>query len=86
MESKLAACVSILPGIESIYTWEEKLKTESEVQLLIKATQETFPVLEKVLSERHPYDTPEIIALTPSAASEAYGNWVTEQCHLPQAD
>ena len=86
VEGRLAACVTILPAAESIYLWEGKLKVETEVQLLIKATSDTFPLLEKVLTDQHPYDNPEILALPVTAAAAPFAQWISDQCQLPQPE
>lgn len=79
---RLAACAQVLPGLTSIYTWEDKLRQEPEVLLLLKTTEETWPALRDRLAELHPYDTPEIIALTIDHASFDYVTWVRENCEF----
>ena len=78
VESKLAACVSLLP-INSIYTWQEKLHTEEEWQLLIKTDLAKFETLEAKIRELHSYQVPEIIALPLIAGSAPYLAWISEQ-------
>lgn len=75
VEARVAACVSILPGLVSHYRWEGLVRHESEVQLLIKTTAATLPLLEEALSRLHPYEVPEFLIL-PAGASAAYGTWV----------
>jgi len=58
-----AACVNIIPAIESIYRWEGKIETSQEVLLLIKTTPGRFPDLRDQIVALHSYDTPEVIAL-----------------------
>jgi periplasmic divalent cation tolerance protein len=72
----LAACVNILPGVESIYRWQGKMETGQEVLAVIKTTAERYPQLEKRLTELHPYDVPEIVAIPASDATESYLSWV----------
>ncbi|MEW6981098.1 divalent-cation tolerance protein CutA [Colwelliaceae bacterium 6471] len=76
--NKLAACVNILPGIESIYCWQEKVESSNEVQLLIKTQAEKFQQLAKAINKLHPYDVPEIIALNIQQGDKHYLNWITE--------
>lgn len=79
VEQRLAACVSILPGVESVYRWQEKIESASEALLLIKTTLEGFPALREKILELHSYDTPEIIALPVVAGFEKYLRWMGEQ-------
>ena len=76
--AKLAACVNIIPGIESIYIWEEKLETNKEQLLIIKTTQAAYIKVEELIKENHPYTCPEIIALPIESGSKEYLNWVTQ--------
>ncbi|MFW6358906.1 MAG: divalent-cation tolerance protein CutA, partial [Chroococcales cyanobacterium] len=62
VEEKLAACVSLIP-VASIYTWQDKVHSESEWQLMIKTDLAIFSTLEAKIREYHSYDVPEIIAL-----------------------
>lgn len=81
----LAACVNILPGVESIYRWQGKLETGAEVLAVIKTTAERYASLEARLRELHPYEVPEVVALPVSAVAENYLRWVSEAC-APVAD
>ena len=76
VNAKLAACVSLVPGIESIYHWQGKVETSQEVLALFKTTTSCYPELEQCLIELHPYDVPEILAVSPNAVSPAYAQWV----------
>jgi periplasmic divalent cation tolerance protein len=73
----LAACVNLLPGVRSIYSWQGKLQHDAEVMLLIKSTASGFADLAARLRELHPYDLPEIIAISISHGLTDYLNWVT---------
>ena len=77
VESELAACIQILPRMLSIYRWQGNIEQASEILLLIKTTLASFPRLEIVIKENHPYDVPEIIALPVEAGSSEYLNWLT---------
>ncbi|MFN8388952.1 MAG: divalent-cation tolerance protein CutA [Bdellovibrionota bacterium] len=79
VDGRFAACVSILPGIRSVYRWEDRIEHADEIQLLIKTTRAHYPKLEAAITARHPYDTPEIVALPTAAALERYARWVAEQ-------
>lgn len=76
VEAQLAACVNLVPAVESIYRWQGKLETATETLAIFKTTAAAFPAFEKILTELHPYDVPEIVALEPAAVSEAYRAWV----------
>ncbi|SFN92933.1 divalent cation tolerance protein [Formivibrio citricus] len=83
IEARLAACVNRLAAVQSVYRWEGKIETASEVPLLIKTTQERYPALEAWLAAEHPYDVPEIIALPLAATLPAYLDWVVQET-LPE--
>jgi periplasmic divalent cation tolerance protein len=82
LESKTAACVNILPKIESHYWWNGKLEETNEVLLIIKTTASKIVPLEKLIIDNHPYDTPEFITLPISSGNERYLNWLRD-CLLP---
>ena len=79
VEARLAACVSMVPGIESVYRWEGKIENASEVLLLAKIRAESFDALEKLVLESHPYEVPEILALPADKVFERYLNWVRSE-------
>lgn len=78
VKSRLAACVQMLSGIESIYWWEDTIERSSEILLLAKTTQDKFEELEAMVRSLHSYDTPEIIALPVTAGSAPYLAWLTK--------
>ena len=75
---KLAACVQILPGMQSIYVWQGEVQREGEVLLLAKATRANFDELEREVRAIHSYETPEIVAVPMVAASPSYLRWLKE--------
>lgn len=76
VETQLAACVNLVPAVESIYRWQGKVETAAEVLAVFKTTAAAFPDFKKALTELHPYEVPEIIALQPAAVAENYTAWV----------
>lgn len=74
----LAACVQLLPEMESVYRWEGKIEREPEILLLIKTTRARFDELEREVRALHSYETPEIVALPIVAGSEPYLRWLRE--------
>lgn len=79
VERQLAACVNVIPAIESIYRWEGKLERSQEVLAVMKTTAARWPELEAALRELHPYAVPEIVALPADQVSAAYLQWVAQQ-------
>lgn len=75
---RLAACVNIVPRIESIYRWKGRVERAREVLLAIKTTRRRYPALERRVRELHSYDLPEIVALPLHAGSASYLRWVAE--------
>lgn len=76
VEAQLAACVNLLPTAESIYRWQGKVETAAETLAVFKTTAAAFPAFGKMLAELHPYEVPEIIALSPEKIAEPYRAWV----------
>jgi periplasmic divalent cation tolerance protein len=74
----LAACVQILPEMESVYRWEGKIERQSEILLLAKTTAGKFADLEREVRALHSYDTPEIIAVPILAGSTPYLEWLNK--------
>jgi periplasmic divalent cation tolerance protein len=74
--ARLAACVQILPEIQSIYRWQGEIARESELLLLGKTTRANFAELDRAVREIHSYETPEIVALEVIAASGPYLKWL----------
>ena len=79
LEVGVAACVSILPGMTSVYRWQGKTEESNEVLLMIKTTQEAYPRLESSLKGCHPYELPEILAVRAETGLPGYLEWVEEE-------
>ena len=73
---RLAACVNVVPGLLSVYRWEGEVQSEPEVLLLIKTTRDHYAALEAALRAAHPYELPEIIAVSIAAGSPPYLQWL----------
>jgi periplasmic divalent cation tolerance protein len=82
--ARLAACVQILPEIESVYHWKGNVERAAEILLLAKTTEANFAALEAAVRSLHSYETPEIIALPIVAASAPYLEWLTANV-IPQS-
>ena len=80
VNQKLAACVQILPEMQSIYVWKGEVQRDREVLFLAKTTRANFAELERQVRAMHSYETAEIIALPVVAGSEPYLKWLTTSC------
>ena len=76
VEERLAACVNVLPEMESFFRWHGAVERDRERQLLIKTRATLVPELQRRLLEMHPYDLPEFLVLSVTGGSEAYLKWV----------
>ena len=63
LQKRTAACVNLVPGIESHYWWRKRITSDSEVLLILKTTTAKLAALEKLILASHPYDTPELLVL-----------------------
>lgn len=79
VEERLAACVNILPRVQSIYRWKGTVESMTEIPLLIKSTTANYPALENAIRDRHPHEVPEIIALPVERGLPAYLDWVATE-------
>lgn len=76
---RLAACVNLLPGVQSTYRWEGKVETNDEILLLVKTTRIRLDALIQRVQELHPYDLPEVLALPVTGGLEEYLKWVGDE-------
>ena len=83
VEERLAACVSLVAGVTSIYRWQGSLHREPECLLIIKTTSARFEALRGRVRTLHPYQLPEIIALPVSHGDADYLQWLNESTRLP---
>ena len=82
--ARLAACVQVLPEMESIYRWKGNIERQSETLLIAKTLREKFADLEREVRALHSYDTPEIIAVPILSGSPPYLSWLTDSLDIPQ--
>ncbi len=78
LKAKLAACVNLVPKMESHYWWEEKLEKANEVLMLIKTPTKHLGELEEKILKNHPYKTPEFIVLSISSGNKRYLAWIND--------
>jgi periplasmic divalent cation tolerance protein len=78
VERQLAACVNIVPQIESVYAWQGKVESTREWLLLIKTTAEKFAAVRDAIHELHSYDLPECIAIAVDDGSSEYLQWIAD--------
>ena len=81
--ARLAACVQILPEIESVYRWEGKIERQPEVLLIAKSTKDKFAELEREVRAIHSYQTPEIVAVKMAEVSAPYLDWLRDSVSAP---
>jgi periplasmic divalent cation tolerance protein len=80
IENNVAACVNIVPNMTSIYRWQGEIERAEECLLLIKARQDSYPQLESLIKQHHPYQLPEIIAVAIERGLPDYLHWI-DSCH-----
>jgi periplasmic divalent cation tolerance protein len=78
VDRRLAACVNIVPQVESIYRWQSKVESAREWLLVIKTTAEKFPAVRDAIRELHSYDLPECVAVEVADGSPAYLQWIAD--------
>jgi periplasmic divalent cation tolerance protein len=73
---RLAACVNLVPGLRSIYSWKGEIQDDGEVLLVMKTRESLFGELRERITSLHPYDVPEIVALPAADCHGPYLDWV----------
>jgi periplasmic divalent cation tolerance protein len=78
VEAGLAACVNVVPAVTSIYRWKGKVEREEERLLVIKTRAERFEALRDALVALHPYEVPEVLALSVTGGHQPYLDWLDD--------
>lgn len=78
VETKLVACVNVLPQMHSIYRWEGKVESATESVLIAKTLSQRYTQVEKAIVEKHSYTTPCVLRLAVEGGSAPYLNWISE--------
>jgi periplasmic divalent cation tolerance protein len=79
VKDRLVACGTLLPGASSIYRWEGTLREESEVIVLLKTDASKWDALAAAVEERHPYEVPELLAVSVDRGANPYLSWLTSE-------
>lgn len=79
VEQRCAACVNIVPGLVSIYRWQERIETSDELLLMIKTTESAFTRLQATVLALHPDELPEIVAVPIAQGLPGYLDWVKRE-------
>ena len=80
VKDKLAACVNILPAMQSIYEWEGTGEQANEVVMIVKTTADGAQACQEAILSRHEYDCPCILQIPVSAGHPAFLDWIKTQC------
>jgi periplasmic divalent cation tolerance protein len=83
VEDRLAACVNVLPPMQSIYRWQGAVEEAAERQVIIKTTSERVDALTARICTLHPYDLPEILVVPVAGAGQPYLEWLIASVALP---
>jgi periplasmic divalent cation tolerance protein len=80
VSERFAACANILPSVESIYRWNEKIESGNEIFAFFKVSEDRQSAFQEKLRSLHPYDIPEIIFVPVASGLQEYLHWVSENC------
>jgi periplasmic divalent cation tolerance protein len=76
VNARLAACVNIIPGMRSIYRWENEVCEDSEVVIIAKTRRERLDEITATVTKIHNYDCPCVVAVPIEAGHQAFLNWI----------
>ena len=80
--NKLAACVQVIPAVQSFFRWVGKVETKEEYLLIIKTTVACYPEVEKSIKALHSYELPEIVAVPISTGLSGYLKWINDSTQI----
>ena len=83
VDARLAACVNLLPGVTSVFRWQDEVQKETEALLIMKTRRDRFAALCTAVHAQHPYELPEIIAVPLSDGLPAYLRWIDQSLETP---
>lgn len=83
VRARLAACVSLLPGMRSVYRWRDAVEEADEVLLLIKTVRAQVEPIGALLASLHPHELPELVAVEAAGGLPAYLAWVADNASGP---
>jgi len=83
VESRVVACVNVVPRVRSIYRWEGEVEQEDEALLIMKTTAERVESVIDRVRRAHPYDVPEVVALPIEEGLPEYLSWLVDQVREP---
>lgn len=79
VEERLAACGNVIPEVVSVYWWNDEVQRDEEVLVIFKTRRDQVRALEERLTDLHPYEVPEFLALPVETVHEAYARWVASE-------
>lgn len=83
VDERLAACVQALPGMTSTYRWQDQVRVDTEVLLLVKTVATRLDALKARIAALHPYELPELLAFEAVDGARAYLDWLAQACDEP---
>jgi len=78
VDRRLAACVNVVPGVQSIYRWKDDIAIEEEALMIIKTDERLISDLKGAVAAEHPYEVPEFVVIKPHDVSDSYARWVVD--------
>ena len=76
LEQQLVACVNIFPAVQSVYRWQGKIESADELLLMMKSEQHCYHAIESLIVSQHPYEIPEVIAVSIEQGLPSYLQWI----------
>lgn len=83
VEEHLAACVNVLAECSSVYSWQGKIESATEVPVFIKTQPQHYDQVEQMIKAMHPYELPEVIIVPVSGGLPAYLQWIADETRIP---